>query len=414
LIKLNNVALPDGRREDIVLEPKAPGLFIFDQHLPARSEAELDASHLLKLPGLIDPHVHFRTPGQEYKENWESGSLAAIRGGYTTVFDMPNTHPSTITVERLAAKKALIASQLGEAQIPLRYQLFFGADKRHFNELARLAPKDVVGIKVFMGSSTGELLMDDDSSLHALFALAGHFNFLVAVHAEDEAMIAAQKALFTKCTSHHVHSQIRTPEVAARAVKKAIDLARLYQVRLYILHVSSIPELELIQAAKAEGLPVYAETCPHYLFLTTETYLHLQGRAQMNPALRDPKHQAALWKALNSGLIDTIGSDHAPHTLEEKAHTYDCCPSGVPGIETTLPLLYTACTEGRLSLSRLVQLTHTQPRQIFEVQELQDFVLIDTARKRHVVGADLATRVKWSPYEGMELTGWPIAVQFQI
>ena len=412
MIRLKNVALPEGGHQDISLDKAQAGLFIFDPQLKA--DSEIDASHLLKLPGLIDPHVHFRTPGQEYKENWESGSLAAILGGYTTVFDMPNTRPPSINVERLQAKKNLIEAQLANVHIPLRYQLYFGADKNHFDQLAALKPGEVVGIKVFMGSSTGELLMNDDSSLHAIFALAHHFDLLIAVHAEDEALIGEHQALFHDCKEHKIHSKIRSPEVAARAVKKAIDLARLYQVRLYILHVSSIPELALIHAAKEEGLSVYAETCPHYLFLTTEAYQHLEGRAQMNPALRNPVHQAALWEAVNSGLIDTIGSDHAPHTPDEKAQAYDCCPSGVPGIETTLPLLYTAHTEGRLSLNTLLSLTQVRPQQIFRVKPKQDFVLIDTKNLRPVKAEQFATRAKWSPYEGMALKGWPALVQFDL
>jgi dihydroorotase len=370
-------------------------------------ETLLKQKSLLKIPGLIDPHVHFRTPGQEYKENWESGSLAAIRGGYTHVFDMPNTVPTTVTLARVLDKKKLIDAQLKKAGIPLHYGLYLGASREHFNEIAP-CKNAVIGIKVFMGSSTGELLMDDAESLDKLFAIAGQFDMLVAVHAEAETMIKARKELFKDRKDYCVHSEIRTPEVAAAAVKQAIDLARKHKTRLYILHVSSIPELELIKAAKDESLPVFAETCPHYLFLTVKDYAHLKGCAQMNPALRDPKHQAALWEGVRNGTIDTIGSDHAPHTTQEKHEVFGCCPSGVPGIETTFPLLFTAHQAGRLSFEKLLELTYHNPRKLLRLPETQDFVLIDTDTKRKVNNENLATKAQWSPYAGMELCGWPV------
>jgi dihydroorotase len=375
-------------------------------------DALLKTKKLIKLPGLIDPHVHFRTPGQEYKENWESGSVAAIRGGYTQVFDMPNTIPSSVTLERIVEKKKLIDAQLKTAKIPLRYGLYVGASRQHFDQIP-LCKNDVIGIKVFMGASTGDLLMDDLPSLEILFEIAGKEDMLVAVHAESEAMLQQRKALLKDEHAYCTHSKIRSPEVAAAAVKQAIDLARKHKTRLYVLHVSSIPELELIKAAKAEGLAVFAETCPHYLFLTTKDYARLEGCAQMNPALRDPEHQEALWQAVRDGIIDTIGSDHAPHTIDEKSEAFGCCPSGVPGIETTLPLLFTAHTEGRLSLEKLIELTHHNPRKLLRLPENNDFVLIDTETKRAVKNENLATKSKWSPYAGMALVGWPVMTAIQ-
>lgn len=374
-------------------------------------EEKLASHHFLKIPALIDPHVHFRTPGNEHKENWESASLAAIRGGYTTVFDMPNTHPTTITLDRLHAKKELINAQLKHVNIPLQYGLYLGASREHFSEIAK-CKNEICGIKVFMGSSTGELLMDDLESLDTVFKIAAENDILVAVHAESEAQIKERTNLFKHEHQYCTHSKIRTPEVAAAAVKQAIDLARKHKTRLYILHVSSIPELELIKAAKAEGLNIHAETCPHYLFLSTKDYDHLQGYAQMNPALRDPEHQAALWQAINNGIIDTIGSDHAPHTLDEKRESYGCCPSGVPSIETTFPLLYTAHTQGRISLDKILDLCHHNPKKLLRLKDNNDFVLIDTETIRPVINENLATKAKWSPYAGMQLCGWPVLTTF--
>jgi dihydroorotase len=392
MIKINNVQQVNGTRVNV--------------EFASVEERQIDGRHLLQLPGLIDPHVHFRTPGFEYKEDWRTAAKAALRGGITTVMDMPNTLPATITHDRLLEKMVLIDTQLSEINIPLRYHLYFGADKKNFDQL-HLVIQQAIGLKIFMGASTGELLMDDDSSLHAAFALSAKLNLLVAVHAEDEAMIQQRKKLYAHCTDFSCHSNIRLPEVAAAAVAKAISLSRLYGTRLYILHVSSELEINLIRQAKMEGLPVYAETCPHYLFLSTNDYGRLQGFAQMNPALRMESEQEHLWQAVNDGTIDTIGSDHAPHTIEEKQQPYGCCPSGVPGIETTLPLLYTAYRQGKLSLTKLLELMHGNPQKIFNLKSNHDCILIDVENYRIVDNQKLCTKAKWSPYAGMSLIGWP-------
>lgn len=367
----------------------------------------INADHLTLLPGLIDPHVHFRTPGMEYKEDWRTAAQASIKGGYTTVFDMPNTLPPTITAELLAEKKALIDKQLNEIGIPLRYQLFFGADKNHLDQIAKVK-NEVIGIKVFMGCSTGNLVIDDDESLHAVFKIAAENNMLVAVHAEDEHMMKDNAKKFNLPQPYHVHSQIRSEEVAAAAVKKAIDLSREYHTHLYILHMSSQTEINLIKDAKNEGLSVYAETTPHHLFLSTHDYEKLNGKAVMNPPLRAVKHQESLFKAICEGIIDTIGSDHAPHTLEEKERPYGSCPSGVPGIETTLALLLNAHQQNLLSLQEIVNLTSKRAQEIFKLKPTEDFVLIDLNKEQIVDENKLKTKCAWSPFVGRKLIGWPV------
>ena len=379
-----------------------------DVSIASSDEQVIDGKGLTLLPGLIDPHVHFRVPGQDYKEDWTHAARAAIRGGFTTVFDMPNNEPACISHERLIAKKALIEEQLQAADVPLRYQLYIGADKLHFDEIHKVK-NDVIGIKVFMGSSTGELLMDDDSSLHAIFALAAAHDLLVAVHAEDECMIHERSQLFACEDSFATHSKIRTPEVALAAVELAISLSRMYGTRLYILHVSTQQEITAIARAKARGVPVFAETTPHHLFLNTEAYANLQGKAQVNPPLRDPLHQPVLLQAIRDGIIDTIGSDHAPHTLVEKQQAYGKAPSGMPGIETNLPLLLTACQRGDLQLSDVVRLTHDRPREIFGLpQRNDDAVLVDLNLTREICESELATKCKWSAFADQALTGWPV------
>lgn len=391
MIKYTNVMTPGGERINLQVSGE---------------EQTIDAGHLTVLPAVIDPHVHFRTPGMEYKEDWRTGAKAAVRGGCTQVFDMPNTLPPTITSALLQEKKALIDSQLKDVGIPLRYQLFFGADKNHLAEIPRV--KDaVIGIKVFMGCSTGNLVIDDDESLHAVFSLAAKEDMLVAVHAEDEHMIHESKRHFKGEMTYAAHSQIRNVDVATTAVAKAIHLSRQYGTRLYILHVSSADEIALIKAAKQEGLPVYAETTPHHLFFDTSAYASLHGKAVVNPPLRDVKHREHLFQAIHDKVIDTIGSDHAPHTLVEKEKKYGECPSGMPGIEFMLPLLLDAHHRGLLSLDEIIALTSGRARDIFRLPANEDKVLVDLQLCQTISTTE--SKCAWTPYAGRKLTGWPVA-----
>ncbi len=376
-----------------------------DLHIHSSEDKTIQADGLTVLPAVIDPHVHFRTPGLEYKEDWRTGARAAVRGGCTMVFDMPNTKPPTFTADLLDEKKALIDQQLNEAGIPLRYQLFFGADKQHLNEIPGV--KDaVVGIKVFMGCSTGNLVIDDDESLHAVFSIAARENMLVAVHAEDEHMIRERKASYHGEMNYHAHSHLRNVEVATTAVAKAVELTRRYGTRLYILHVSSAEEIDIIRTAKKDGLPVFAETTPHHLFFDTSAYDVLGGKAVVNPPLRDKKNREVLFSAIHEKIIDTIGSDHAPHTVEEKSKAYGECPSGMPGIEFMLPLLLNAYNEKKISLDEVVSLTSARARDIFHIPEHEDVVLVDL--EKTITITRTVSKCGWSPYMGLTLRGWPV------
>lgn len=380
---------------------------IIDFEIETSVSYTLDAKGLTLLPGLIDPHVHFRTPGNEHKENWETASKASLCGGFTTVFDMPNTHPSTITEERLREKKDLIDKQLHASKIPLRYHLYFGVDKHHFDEIEKVKDK-VIALKIYMGSSTGDLLMDDDSSLHAAFALAKAHDLLLCIHSEDEEMISTNKALYKQETHFAIHSKIRSPEVALSSTKKALHLARMYKTRLHILHISTAEELPYIEAAKKEGLHVTCETTPHHLFLNTDAYETLQGKAQVNPPLREPYHNKALLDGIHKGIIDTIGSDHAPHTLDEKQAPYGKAPSGMPGVETTLPLLLQAYHEKKLSLDQIVSLTCSNIEKIYRLPSNNDVILVDLNKEKTLKDEGLKTRCGWTPFYGKTLRGWPI------
>lgn len=393
MIEISNVRLPTGET--------------INKQIASSEERVIDGTGLTLFPGLIDPHVHFRTPGLEHKEDWRTAAKAALRGGITTVFDMPNTLPPTIHKERLHEKKTLIDAQLKEAGIPLRYQLYLGADKSHFDQIHG-CKQDVIALKVFMGSSTGGLVMDDESSLHAAFSLAAAAGIPLAVHAEDEQMIHRRTEEFKNHSSPRLHSIIRNHEVAARATQKALELAKLYGTRLYLLHISTKEELALIKKAKEEGVSVLAETTPHHLFLHEEAYDTLGAKAQVNPPLRTQQDNEALWQAIREGVIDTIGSDHAPHTHEEKAKPYPHCPSGMPGIETTLPLLLNAVHSGHLTLQDVVRLMKERIEEFFRLPSHDDWVLVDLEKVKTVEASELQTKCGWSPYGGWVLKGWPV------
>ena len=368
-------------------------------------EEEIDAGGVLTLlPGVIDAHVHFRTPGDEYKEDWICGARAAIAGGVTTVMDMPNNAPPCLDLISLQNKRKRIEEQLAEVDIPLRYYLYLGAAGKDLSQL-----KDqIVGIKVYMGSSTGGLLMDSKSALEHVFQSAAQNGIMVSVHAEDEGIMRKNKEKYPHSIDPSVHSKIRDRFAAVKAVEEALDLAEKYRVPLLIHHVSTKEELEVIRQAKKNRVRVYAEATPHHLFLSEEDYAKWGTRVQVNPPIRTKADREALWEGIHDKTIDTIGSDHAPHTLEEKDLPYGKAPSGVPGIETTLPLLLNAVHEGRLSLEELVDLMHNRPAEIFHLPPNDDVVLVDRALKKEVCDRDLKTKCGWSPFSGRVLTGWPI------
>ena len=364
------------------------------------------SGNLVALPGLIDPHVHFRTPGHEYKEDWLSGAKAAIAGGVTTVLDMPNNKPAVIDSESLDTKQELINKQLDEAKISLHYGLYFGATDSNFEEAKKCRDK-IVAIKLFMGSSTGDLLVDNKETQAKWFELASELDLPIAVHAEDEEIIKLESAKFNNPKVQD-HSKMRPRKAAIKAVTNAIEMARQYNTKLYILHLNTKEEIELVKNAKAEGVQVHAEVTPHHLFLSEADYERLGTKAQMNPPLRTQEDCEALWQGIKDGVVDTIGTDHAPHTLEEKNKPYGEAPSGIPGIETYLPLLLNAYNENKISLEKIVGLTSTNPQKLFGLEQNSDWVIVDLDLEREVKDEDLKTKCGWSPFTGMKLKGWPV------
>jgi len=364
----------------------------------------IDASGLTLLPALIDPHVHFRVPGHEHKENWETAAKAAIYGGVTTVFDMPNNTPPCVSFSALQDKKKKIFNQLKSVNIPLRHFFYLGADKAHLHEIES-CKDDIIGIKVFMGSSTGGLLIQDNKTLEEVFKIAQKHNLPIAVHAEDEEMIQGNRRQIKGPLSYSDHSLIRGEKAAEKAVHKIVSLVEKYPTKVYILHVSTHGELEIIRKAKQKHLPIYAEATPHHLFLTVDDYKKYGAKAVINPPLRKSIDRDALWEGIKDGTIDCIGSDHAPHTLEEKNKPYGACPSGMPGIETMLPLLLDAYNNNRLTLQEIVSLTHLRIQDIFNLPLIDDVVLADLNLEKRV--GHMKTKVGWSCFENKLLKGWP-------
>ena len=298
--------------------------------IPSDETILIDAAGKLTiLPAAIDPHVHFRTPGAEHKEDWKTAAEAAIAGGVTTVFDMPNNTPLCTSQTALMAKKKQIDAKLAEAGIPLRYYLYFGATKDNIDEINKVQ-HEIIGVKIFMGSSTGDLLLTDPKALDRVFQLCAQKDLIVSVHAEDDALIQDNIKKYANETNPAVHSIIRDRKAAIAAATQAIKLAEKYNTRLVILHVSSAEEVELIRNAKQDGILVYGEATPHHLFLTEKDYAKWGTQVQVNPPLRTEADRKALWAEIQNGTIDMIGSDHAPHTLEEKGRPYGKAPSRNP------------------------------------------------------------------------------------
>lgn len=391
MIRILNVNKVDGTKGELCL-------------LSEEESYEIDGKDLLMLPALIDPHVHFRIPGASHKEDWITASYAALFGGITTVFDMPNNTPNCTNLSAFKEKEALIQKQLDLGGIPLRFHLYFGATKDNLSEIPKV--KDhLIAIKVFMGSSTGDLLVDDNETLEAIFKMAKDLDLLVALHAEDEKIISHNKMIYENETDPAIHSKIRDREAAKTAVTKAINLSSKYGTRICILHLSTEDEVSLVKQAKKQGLPVFAEVTPHHLFLNQESYKKFGNKVKVNPPLREEKDQAALWKGIHDGVIDYIGTDHAPHTLSEKILAYKEAPAGIPSIELLLPLLLTAVDRGKIDLETLVKLTRTNIEKIFRLKEQTDFILVDLASSKKFRDEELKTKCQWSPYSDQMLKG---------
>jgi dihydroorotase len=376
---------------------------------PSAIAAEvLDARGLHVLPGVIDTQVHFREPGLTHKEDLATGTRAAILGGVTSVFEMPNTVPPTTNAETLADKL-----RRAQGRASCDYAFYVGATGENASDLAALEDRPgCAGVKVFMGSSTGSLLVPDDAGVRAVLRATRR---RVAVHAEDEDRLRERKPVYAEPGRPHSHPVWRDPETALRATSRLLSLAKECRRLVHVLHVTTAEEMELL-AAHRELATV--EVTPQHLTLEApECYQRLGTLAQMNPPIRDAHHRQALWRAVAEGVVDVIGSDHAPHTRDEKARPYPESPSGMAGVQTLLPLMLDHAHAGRLSLARLVDLTSAGPARIFGLEGKgriaegadADLVLVDLERRETITNARIASRCGWTPFDGQAVTGWPVA-----
>lgn len=407
ILKGGRVATPAGLAQaDIgVIGGKIAAIGALGQ---ASAGEEVDVTGLTVLPGVIDSQVHLREPGLDYKEDLATGTASAALGGVTAVCEMPNTNPSTTTAEALADK---LARAKGRAWTD--HAFFIGAagdNIDHLGELERLP--GCAGIKVFMGSSTGSLLVEDDRDIARVLAQGSR---RVAVHCEDEARLRERKALVANGADPVMHPEWRDAETALRATTRLLNLARAARRRVHVLHVTTAQEMDLLAAHK--DLATVEVTPQHLTLSAPDAYQRLGTFAQMNPPIRSEEHRLALWRALDQGIVDVIGSDHAPHTREEKAKPYPQSPSGMTGVQTLVPIMLDHVAAGRLTLERFIDLTSAGPARIYgmagkgriAVGYDADFTVVDLAAQRKITNMWIASKCGWSPFDGQKVTGWPIA-----
>lgn len=406
LLKGGEVVNHDGRgRADVGI---VDGRIVEIGDLGQASAGEtVDCTGLMVLPGVIDTQVHFREPGLEWKEDLETGSRCAALGGVTAVFEMPNTNPST-TVPDLMTDKL----QRGHHRMHCDFAFYAGATNENTAELVEMERMPgCCGVKVFMGASTGSLLVQDDEGVERVLNAISR---RAAFHSEDEYRLADRRGLAVEgdWTSHPV---VRDPEAAIMSTKRLVRLARKTGKRIHVLHISTAEEMEFLAAHRDYAS---VEATPQHLTLEAPgIYEEIGARAQMNPPLRDAHHIAGLWRGIQRGIVDVIGSDHAPHTLEEKSKPYPQSPSGMPGVQTLVPVMLDHVNAGRLTIERFVDLTSAGAQRIFNIAGKgrmaagwdADFTLVDMKKSREITDDWSASKSGWTPFHGRTVTGWPVA-----
>ncbi len=363
----------------------------------------IDAGGLTLLPGVVDDQVHFREPGMTHKEDLESGSRACAAGGITTYLEMPNTNPPATNADALQWKYVR-AAEVSR----VNFGFYIGATEANLVELQRAT--HAPGIKIFIGSSTGDLLVDSQSVLERIFA---ETTLPICAHCEDETTVRANRAALGEGLTVHDHSRIRNVDAALIATRRAIDLSQRHQHRFHVLHVSTAAEIPYIAEA---GPTITAEVCPHHLFFSTDDYDRLGSLVQMNPSVKSTADASALWSALTTGAIQVIATDHAPHTLVEKQASYPHSPSGLPAVENSLALLLNQVNLGRCTLQQVASWMSDAPARVWDLVGKgriatgydADLVLVDMQREKTIRNAEQLTRSGWSPWDGVTLTGWPV------
>lgn len=358
------------------------------------------------LPGVIDTQVHLREPGNEHKEDLEAGGRAAVLGGVTAVFEMPNTKPPTDNAEALAFKVSRARHRM-----QCDFAFYAGATTENADILGDLEREPgCCGVKIFMGSSTGNLLVPDDDHVRKVLRA---INRRCAVHSEDEFRLRERREL-AETGNVETHPVWRDAQTAILCTERLLRLAREEGQRIHVLHVTTADEMEILARNKDIAT---VEVTPQHLTLTApECYRELGTKAQMNPPIREEHHQAGLWRGLQAGIVDVIGSDHAPHTLEEKAQAYPKSPSGFPGVQTLVPIMLDHVNAGRLTLQRFVDLTSHGPKRLFNLSAKgrmvvgydADLTIVDMNKRRTIEDEWIASKCGWTPYAGQTVKGWPI------
>jgi dihydroorotase len=402
LIKNAVVVLPDGPLKTSVLID-GNKIAAIDPAIHTRADDVVEAAGLHLIPGVIDDQVHFREPGLTHKEDLHTATRACAKGGVTTFLEMPNTRPETITCQRLEDKLALASEKC-----LVNYGFYMGATPHNVAELK--AATRTPGIKIFIGSSTGELLVDAQEALEQIFA---ETTLPICAHCEDETTIRANAARLAGTTNVADHSRIRDHAAALIATKRAIDLAFRHRHRFHVLHVSTGDEVDLL--ADHRGL-ITAEACPHHLLFNVSDYERLGTLVQMNPSLKTAADSAKLWQGLLDGRIQVVATDHAPHTLEEKRKPYPQSPAGLPAVENSLALMLDQVHRGRCTLEQVVHWMCDAPARVWDIVNKgriavgydADLVLVDLNKSAVVRNEEQLTKCGWSPWHGQTLTGWPM------
>lgn len=375
-------------------------------NLGAASAGEvIDCTGLHILPGVIDTQVHFREPGAVHKEDLESGSRAAVMGGVTGVFEMPNTNPLTISAETLADKV-----KRGTHRMHCDFAFWVGGTRENVKDIPELERlPGAAGIKVFMGSSTGSLLVEDDAGVAAIL---GQTRRRAAFHSEDEYRLNERKNLRIPGDARS-HPVWRDEIAALTCTQRLVKIARDQGARIHVLHISTAEEMHYLADHKDVAS---CEVTPHHLTMSADDYEHLGTLLQMNPPVRESRHREGCWWGVDQGVADVLGSDHAPHTLEEKAKAYPDSPSGMTGVQTLVPIMLDHINHGRLTLQRFVDLSSAGPARLFGIANKgrmavgydADFTIVDMKREQIITNDWIASKSQWTPYNGKKVKGWPV------
>ncbi|WP_164893266.1 dihydroorotase [Mesorhizobium sp. M7A.T.Ca.US.000.02.1.1] len=365
----------------------------------------IDCRGLHILPGVIDSQVHFREPGLEHKEDLETGSRAAVLGGVTAVFEMPNTNPLTTSEAALADKV-----RRGTDRMHCDFAFWVGGTRENAGDVGELERlPGAAGIKVFMGSSTGDLLVEDDEGVASILR---NTRRRAAFHSEDEFRL--RERLGERIEGDPASHPVWRDEIAAlRCTERLVRIARQARARIHVLHISTAEEIVFLEQHKDVAT---CEATPHHLTLSADDYLRLGTLIQMNPPVRAARHRAGVWHGIAQGIVDVLGSDHAPHTLAEKAKPYPASPSGMTGVQTLVPIMLDHVNAGRLTLQRFVDLSSHGPQRIFGMARKgrivagydADFTIVDMMRREIITNAQAGSKAGWTPYDGREVTGWPV------